>query len=138
MFLLGSIGHLKWTKLTKFLVQVSGLFTLWHADVILNIDEVIENKNSDLSGHERVLNGLEKDNSGLQQEVVDLRKRLQEQRLTNDNKQARQDLLKQNFVEAEAETKQLWANVERAKLNVKVVQEAMEKAETTRFFWTKR
>ena len=117
------------------MVKVStGFFTLWHADVILNIDEVIENKNSDLSGHERVLNGLEKDNSGLQQEVVDLRKRLQEQRLTNDNKLARQDLLKQNFVEAEAETKQLWANVERAKLNVKVVQEAMEQAETTRFF----
>ena len=121
------------------MVKVStGFFTLWHADVILNIDEVIENKNSDLSGHERVLNGLEKDNSGLQQEVVDLRKRLQEQRLTNDNKQSRQDLLKQNFVEAEAETKQLWANVERAKLNVKVVQEAMEKAETTRFFLNKK
>jgi len=128
--------HARGTLLSSILTQCMKLIDLFdekceHADVILKIDGVLENRNSALTGHERILNGLENDNSGLQQEIIELRKRLQDQRSTNDDKQARQDSLKQNFVETETETKQLWANVERAKLNVKVVQEAMVEAETT-------
>lgn len=129
--------HARGTLLSNILVQCIKLIDLFdqkceYADVILKMDENLELKSQNIEDHERIRKGLESDNNGLQSEINDLRKRLHTQRSTNDDKQTRQDMLIQDLAETENETKQLWQNVEKAKLNVKLVQEAMEKAEITR------